>query len=83
MTSGQHIILSLNSYYIFYPFLNSVTGVNNSSIKEDFILLGFPDHPNLEKILFMVVLVSYFLTRVENTVIILIFSIDSKLKTPT
>ncbi|XP_058409983.1 olfactory receptor 2G3-like [Diceros bicornis minor] len=57
-------------------------GMNNSSVREDFILVGFSDQPNLEKILFVVVLVSYFLTLVGNTVIILISSIDPKLKTP-
>ncbi|XP_046497102.1 olfactory receptor 2G3-like [Equus quagga] len=57
-------------------------GMNNSNVQEDFILLGFSDQSNLEKILFVVVLVSYFLTLVGNTVIILISSIDPKLKTP-
>ncbi|XP_008510148.2 olfactory receptor 2G3-like [Equus przewalskii] len=57
-------------------------GMNNSNVQEDFILLGFSDQSDLEKILFVVVLVTYFLTLVGNTVIILISSIDPKLKTP-
>ena len=57
-------------------------GMNSSSVKEDFVLVGFSDQPNLEKILFVVVLVSYLLTLVGNTVIILISSTDSKLRTP-
>ncbi|KAG8510152.1 Olfactory receptor 2G3, partial [Galemys pyrenaicus] len=57
-------------------------GITNSSAKEEFILVGFSDQPHLEKILFGVVLVSYLLTLVGNTVIILISSIDPKLKTP-
>ncbi|XP_006872912.1 PREDICTED: olfactory receptor 2G3-like [Chrysochloris asiatica] len=54
----------------------------NSSFKGDFILVGFSDQPQLEKILFVIVLVSYLLTLVGNTVIILILFIDPKLKTP-
>ena len=46
-------------------------GMNSSSVKEDFVLVGFSDQPNLEKILFVVVLVSYLLTLMGNTVIIL------------
>ncbi|XP_037376960.1 olfactory receptor 2G3-like [Talpa occidentalis] len=57
-------------------------GITNSSAKEDFILVGFSDQPHLEKILFVVVLVSYLLTLVGNTFIILVSSIDPKLKTP-
>ncbi|XP_004695807.1 PREDICTED: olfactory receptor 2G3-like [Condylura cristata] len=57
-------------------------GITNSSVKGDFILVGFSDQPHLEKILFVVVLVCYLLTLVGNVVIILIFSIDPKLKTP-
>ncbi|XP_077015496.1 olfactory receptor 2G3-like [Tamandua tetradactyla] len=57
-------------------------GITNSSINGQFILVGFSDQPQLEKILFVVVLVSYLLTLVGNTVIILISSIDPNLKTP-
>ncbi|XP_008563661.1 PREDICTED: olfactory receptor 2G3-like [Galeopterus variegatus] len=56
--------------------------MTNSSVRGDFILEGFSDQPLLEKILFWVVLISYLLTLVGNTVIILISSIDPKLKTP-
>jgi olfactory receptor len=56
--------------------------MTNKSAKADFILVGFSNQPWLEKILFMVVLMSYLLTLVGNTVIILISSIDPKLKTP-
>ncbi|XP_003801920.1 olfactory receptor 2G3-like [Otolemur garnettii] len=57
-------------------------GMINISVNGDFILAGFSDQPWLEKILFPVVLISYLLTLVGNTVIILISSIDPKLKTP-
>ncbi|XP_031996395.1 olfactory receptor 2G3-like [Hylobates moloch] len=57
-------------------------GKTNSSVKRDFILVGFSDQPHLEKILFVAVLISYLLTLVGNTVIILICSVDPKLKTP-
>lgn len=49
MTSGQHIILSLNSHNVFLLFLNRIMGINKSSVKEDFILTGFSDQPSLEK----------------------------------
>lgn len=57
-------------------------GMTNSSVKGDFILVGFSDQPHLEKILFVAVLISYLFTLVGNTVIILICSVDPKLKTP-
>ncbi|XP_048205226.1 olfactory receptor 2G3-like [Perognathus longimembris pacificus] len=47
-----------------------------------FILVGFSQRPQLEKILFVIVLVSYLLTLVGNAIIILISAIDPKLKTP-
>ncbi|XP_006896362.1 PREDICTED: olfactory receptor 2G3-like [Elephantulus edwardii] len=56
--------------------------MTNSSFIGDFILVGFSDQPQLEKTLFVIVLVSYILTLVGNTVIISISSIDPKLKTP-
>ncbi|KAM6184977.1 olfactory receptor 2G3-like [Rhynchocyon petersi] len=57
-------------------------GMTNSSFKGDYILVGFSDQPELEKTLFVIVLFSYLLTLVGNTVIIVISSIDPKLKTP-
>ncbi|XP_012886591.1 PREDICTED: olfactory receptor 2G3-like [Dipodomys ordii] len=56
--------------------------MTNNSTKEGFILVGFSEQPRLEKILFAIVLMSYLLTLVGNTVIILISSIEPKLKTP-
>nr|XP_008260925.1 olfactory receptor 2G3-like [Oryctolagus cuniculus] len=57
-------------------------GLTNVSVKRDFTLVGFSDQPQLEKILFVIVLIAYFLTLAGNTVIILISSVDPKLKTP-
>uniref|UniRef100_A0A8C6A7W0 Olfactory receptor n=1 Tax=Marmota marmota marmota TaxID=9994 RepID=A0A8C6A7W0_MARMA len=59
-----------------------VMGMTNNSTKEDFILLGFSDQAQLEKILFVAVLISYLLTLVENTLIFLVSSIDPKIKVP-
>ncbi|XP_020937985.1 olfactory receptor 2G3-like [Sus scrofa] len=59
-----------------------VMGTNSSTVEDNIILVGFSDQPSLEKILFGVVLASYLLTLVGNTVIILIASIDPNLKTP-
>ncbi|KAG3288909.1 hypothetical protein H1C71_025236, partial [Ictidomys tridecemlineatus] len=56
--------------------------MTNSSAKEDFVLVSFSEQPQLEKILFVAVLISYLLTLLENTLIFLVSSIDSKLKIP-
>ncbi|XP_037700640.1 olfactory receptor 2G3-like [Choloepus didactylus] len=54
----------------------------NDSLGGDFILVGFSDQPQLEKILFVVVLISYLLTLVSNTAIILVSCLDLMLHTP-
>ena len=54
---------------------------NNEMSGGDFILLGFLDQPQLEVILFVVVLISYLLTLLGNTAIILVSCLDSKLHT--
>ncbi|XP_074048992.1 olfactory receptor 2G6-like [Macrotis lagotis] len=53
---------------------------NNS--QEGFILLGFSDKPQLETILFGVILVFYILNLVGNITIILVSCLDFKLHTP-
>lgn len=55
---------------------------NNETSWGDFILLGFSDQPQVEAILFVVVLISYLLTLVGNTAIILVCCLDSQLHTP-
>ncbi|KAH0504692.1 Olfactory receptor 2H2 [Microtus ochrogaster] len=47
-----------------------------------FILLGFSEHPRLEKILFVVVLCSYLLTLLGNTLILLLSTLDPRLHSP-
>ncbi|XP_006896348.1 PREDICTED: olfactory receptor 2H2-like [Elephantulus edwardii] len=54
----------------------------NQSSPTSFLLLGFSEHPRLEKILFMVVLTSYLLTLVGNTLIILLSVLDPRLHSP-
>uniref|UniRef100_A0A8C2LMK6 Olfactory receptor n=1 Tax=Cricetulus griseus TaxID=10029 RepID=A0A8C2LMK6_CRIGR len=54
----------------------------NKSSDGDFILVGFSDQPQLEKALFVVVLIFYLLTLVGNTAIILASCLDSTLQTP-
>ncbi|XP_072494476.1 olfactory receptor 2W3-like [Notamacropus eugenii] len=54
----------------------------NESTQDDFILLGFSNRPQLEVVLFVVILIAYLLTIVGNTTIILISQIDSRLHTP-
>ncbi|XP_015983941.1 olfactory receptor 2W3 [Rousettus aegyptiacus] len=54
----------------------------NESTQGNFILLGFSDHPHLERILFVVILTAYLLTLVGNTTIILLSRLDPRLHTP-
>ncbi|XP_072494475.1 olfactory receptor 2W3-like [Notamacropus eugenii] len=54
----------------------------NESTQDDFILLGFSNRPQLEVVLFVVILIAYLLTIVGNTTIILISQIDPRLHTP-
>ncbi|XP_057609326.1 olfactory receptor 2H1-like [Chionomys nivalis] len=55
--------------------------VNHSS-PVGFILLGFSEHPRLEKIPFLVVLCSYLLTLLGNTLILLLSTLDPRLHSP-
>ncbi|XP_004462690.1 olfactory receptor 2G3-like [Dasypus novemcinctus] len=57
-------------------------GRANDSSLVGFILLGFSDHPHLEAVLFVVVLVFYLLTLVGNFIIIIISYLDPLLHTP-
>ncbi|XP_046938215.1 olfactory receptor 2W3-like [Lynx rufus] len=54
----------------------------NDSTQGNFILLGFSNHPHLERILFVVILIAYLLTLVGNTTIILVSWLDPHLHTP-
>ncbi|XP_036924753.1 olfactory receptor 2W3-like [Sturnira hondurensis] len=54
----------------------------NDSTQGNFILLGFSDHPHLERILFVVILIAYLLTIVGNTTIILVSRLDLQLHSP-
>ncbi|XP_069323012.1 olfactory receptor 2C1-like [Eulemur rufifrons] len=54
----------------------------NVSSPSTFVLLGFSEHPWLEIPLFGVVLVSYILTLIGNSSIILLSLVDPRLQTP-
>ncbi|XP_060224950.1 olfactory receptor 2H2-like [Meriones unguiculatus] len=54
----------------------------NQSTPVGFLLLGFSEHPHLEKILFVVVLCSYLLTVLGNTLILLLSTLDPRLHSP-
>ncbi|XP_032255018.1 olfactory receptor 2H2-like [Phoca vitulina] len=54
----------------------------NFSNPAGFILLGFSDQPQLETILLLVVSITYVLTLVGNTAIILVSYLNPKLHTP-
>ncbi|XP_053459578.1 olfactory receptor 2H2-like [Nycticebus coucang] len=56
--------------------------MGNQSSPEGFLLLGFSEHPGMEKILFLVVLTAYLLTLLGNTLIILLSVLDPKLHSP-
>ncbi|XP_058522763.1 olfactory receptor 2H2 isoform X2 [Ochotona princeps] len=57
-------------------------GMGNQSSPAGFILLGFSEHPELEKILFVVVLLSYLPALVGNMLIILLSVLDPRLSSP-
>ncbi|XP_031204026.1 olfactory receptor 2H1-like [Mastomys coucha] len=54
----------------------------NQSSPVGFLLLGFSEHPRLEKVLFVVVLCSYLLTLLGNTLILLLSTLDPRLHSP-
>ena len=72
----------MNFVSIFLFYNNRLMEENNETSGGDFILLGFSDQPQLEAILFVVILISYLLTILGNTAIILVSWLDSKLHTP-
>ncbi|XP_046528330.1 olfactory receptor 2G6 [Equus quagga] len=55
---------------------------SNNSSEEGFLLLGFSDQPQLERILFVIILLFYILKLLGNTAIILVSFLDPKLHTP-
>ncbi|KAM6185755.1 olfactory receptor 2B11-like [Rhynchocyon petersi] len=56
--------------------------LGNVSVPQVFILLGFSDHPWLERPLFMIVLVAYIFTLVGNISIIVVSKVDPHLNSP-
>ncbi|XP_045423383.1 olfactory receptor 2G2-like [Lemur catta] len=61
--------------------MRMVRSTNDSNLT-GFILLGFSDHPQLQKVLFVVILILYLLTLLGNTTIILVSRLEPKLHTP-
>ncbi|XP_036599459.1 olfactory receptor 2G6-like [Trichosurus vulpecula] len=56
--------------------------MKQNSSQEGFVLLGFSDKPQLETVLFVVILVFYILNLVGNMTVILASCLDLKLHTP-
>ncbi|XP_061243930.1 olfactory receptor 5I1-like [Bos javanicus] len=56
--------------------------VENSSVKTQFFLLGFSDHPELQSVLFAVFLSIYSVTLMGNLRMILLITISPHLHTP-
>ncbi|XP_003463250.1 olfactory receptor 2B2-like [Cavia porcellus] len=56
--------------------------INNQSSLDDFILLGFSDHPWLETPLFIIFLVAYIFALFGNITIILVSHLDPQLDNP-
>ncbi|XP_006898221.1 PREDICTED: olfactory receptor 10-like [Elephantulus edwardii] len=54
----------------------------NTSLGEDFILVGFSDWPKLELPFFVFISIFYFLTLFGNTTIIILTRLDIRLHTP-
>ncbi|XP_003428858.1 olfactory receptor 2W3-like [Ornithorhynchus anatinus] len=66
----------------FLEGLGKVTGRANASWGGGFILLGFSDQPQLEKLLSMLISIFYVLTLMGNGTIILVACLDAQLHTP-
>ncbi|XP_038617341.1 olfactory receptor 2G3-like [Tachyglossus aculeatus] len=56
--------------------------VTNDSSGGEFILMGFSDQPQLELVLFVLILISYLLTLLGNITIIVVSHLDLHLHTP-
>ncbi|KAG3265166.1 olfactory receptor 2G6 [Ictidomys tridecemlineatus] len=54
----------------------------NSSLEKGFLLLGFSDQPQLERLLFVIILHFYILNLLGNAAIILVSCLDPRLHTP-
>ncbi|GAB1296124.1 Olfactory receptor [Apodemus speciosus] len=57
-------------------------GTANDSAFSHFILIGFSDRPQLERVLFAIILPAYLLTLLGNSTIILVSRLDPHLHTP-
>lgn len=55
---------------------------SNNTSEEGFLLLGFSDQPQLERVLFVIILLFYILNLLGNTAIVLVSCLDPKLHTP-
>lgn len=55
---------------------------NNENYLTGFVLLGFSDYLQLQKVLFVVISILYLLTILGNTTIILVSHLEPKLQTP-
>ncbi|XP_001374775.2 olfactory receptor 2G3-like [Monodelphis domestica] len=55
---------------------------NNKSSPMGFILLGFSDQPQMERVLLFIIAIFYVLTLMGNTTIILVSFLDPKLHSP-
>uniref|UniRef100_UPI003753E857 consOR2 n=1 Tax=synthetic construct TaxID=32630 RepID=UPI003753E857 len=60
----------------------SIDMEENQTSSTDFILLGLFDHPRLELLLFVLILLIYLLALLGNGLIILLIHLDSRLHTP-
>ncbi|EHA99621.1 Olfactory receptor 2W3 [Heterocephalus glaber] len=69
------------TYDIYTQGALAMFGTNDSS-HGPFTLLGFSEHPHLERILFEIILVAYLLTLLGNTTIILVSWLDPHLHMP-
>ena len=57
-------------------------GKKNATPEAQFVLLGFSDWPQLELVLFVVILMFYLMTLIGNLFIIILSYLDSHLHTP-
>ncbi|XP_075399547.1 olfactory receptor 5K1-like [Tenrec ecaudatus] len=66
----------------FFSIVMSGMADENHTVKNEFILNGFMDHPELKALLFVVFFVVYLITMVGNLGLVVLISMEHRLHTP-
>lgn len=67
---------------IFFIFLRPIRMMSKNTTEDGFLLLGFYEYPDLQVLIFFMLLLIYFLCLLENIFLIGIIYLDLNLHTP-